>query len=295
MGAQYPVKALLTRRTVMAGLSTASAFAAIRPASAEEQSALATIEKAHGGRLGVFALDTGSGRILSHRADERFLMCSTFKGLLAGQVLVRVDAGEDSLSRMVPYTGRDLIFTSPVTKAHLGQGAMSVGDLTQAMLEYSDNTAAILLMRSAGGPSGLTTFVRSLGDTVTRSDRYEPFSNHHDGALDTTSPRAIVGTVHQLLLGETLAPAAQAKLEDGMRACKPGIRRIRASLPSDWVIGDRPGENIGDESNDYAIVRPPGHPPLIVAVYCNAPKTTTADREAAIREAGGVFVQWAQG
>jgi len=51
-----------------------------------------------GGRLGVFAIDTASGRTLAHRADERFLMCSTFKGLLAAQVLSRVDSGQEQLS-----------------------------------------------------------------------------------------------------------------------------------------------------------------------------------------------------
>lgn len=279
----------------MAGLSMVSAFAAIRPAAAQTAPSFAAIEGRHGGRLGVFALDTGSGRTLAHRADEQFLMCSTFKGLLAGLILARVDAGQENLSRMIPYTDSDLIFTSPVTKAHVGQGAMSVGDLMQAILEYSDNTAAILLMRSAGGPSGLTTFVRRLGDTVTRSDRYEPLSNHYSGKLDTTSPRAMVGSAQKLLLSDVLTPESKAMLEAGMKACKPGVRRIRASLPAGWTIGDRPGENVTEESNDYAIVRPPGRAPLMIAVYYNAPNTKIGDREAVIREAGDAFVKWAQG
>ena len=79
-----------------------------------------------------------------------------------------------------------------------------------------------------------------------------------------------------------------------MRACKPGVRRIRASLPSDWVIGDRPGENVVEESNDYALMRPPGRAPLVIAVYYDAPNTKIADREAVIREAGDAFVKWAQ-
>jgi beta-lactamase class A len=285
----------MTRRSAMAGWSVVSALAAVRPALAQESPSLATIESRHGGRLGVFALDTGSGRTLAHRADERFLMCSTFKGLLAGLVLARVDAGQENLTRMIPYTESDLIFTSPVTKAHVGQGAMSVGDLTQAILEYSDNTAAILLMRSAGGPVGLTRFVRNLGDTVTRSDRYEPLSNTYSGVLDTTSPRAVAGSAHKLLLGDTLQPRSRARLEGGMKACKPGVRRIRASLPPDWEIGDRPGENVVEESNDYAIVRPSGRAPFVVSIYYDAPKTTIADREAVIREAGAVFLEWAQG
>ena len=128
-------------------------------------------------RLGIFAIDTGSGRTPSHRADERFLMCSTFKGVLVAQVPARVDTDKEQLDRLVHYTEKDLIFTSPVTKANLARGVMSVGELCQATLEESDNTAAILLMRSVGGPAALTQFLRGLGDTVTRSDRYEPESN----------------------------------------------------------------------------------------------------------------------
>jgi beta-lactamase class A len=265
------------------------------PLFAASESPIADIERREGGRLGVFAVDTGSGQILTYRANERFLMCSTFKGLLASLIYARVDAGQENLSRMVPYTDRDLIFTSPITKANVGKGEMSVGDLTQAALVYSDNTAAILLMRSAGGPVGLTKFLRSLGDTVTRSDRYEPASNQYSGSLDTTSPRAIIGAAHKILLGDVLKPESRARLEAGMIACKPGVRRIRASLPEGWIIGDRPGENVTEESNDYAIVRPPDRAPLLVAIYYDAPKTSTADREATIREAGSVFAKWASG
>ncbi|GAB0120187.1 beta-lactamase [Acidisoma sp. 7E03] len=260
-------------------------------AAAAPASPFVEIERRHGGRLGVFAVDGGSGRSLAHRADERFLMCSTFKGLLAAQTLARVDAGKDDLSTMVPYTRSDLIFTSPITKTNLAKGAMSVGDLTQAMLGYSDNTAAILLMRRAGGPTALTAFLRGIGDRVTRSDRYEPLSNQVDGVLDTTSPRAIVGSAHAILLGTVLTPASRARLEAGMVACKPGVRRIRAAFPADWSIGDRPGENLTEESNDYAILRPPGRPPLLVAIYCDAKGQSRAAREATIREASAVIAQ----
>jgi beta-lactamase class A len=237
------------------------------PLLAAAESPIADIERRYGGRLGVYAIDTGSGRTLAYRADERFLMCSTFKGLLAALVLSRVDAGKEELDRRVPYTKKDLIFTSPVTKANVGEGAMSVEGLCQAVSEVSDKTAAILLMRSSGGPTGLTTFVRSLGDTVTRSDRYEPASNKYSGMLDTTSPRAIAGSAQKLLLGDVLSPKSRGQLEAWMIACQPGLKRIRAALPSDWIAGDRPGTSVEEESNDYAIVRPPGRAPLLVATY----------------------------
>jgi beta-lactamase class A len=77
------------------------------------EAAIAEIETRNGGRLGVFAVETGSGRTLAHRADERFLMCSTFKGLLAAQVLSRVDSGQETLTRLVPYSEKTLFLHLP--------------------------------------------------------------------------------------------------------------------------------------------------------------------------------------
>jgi beta-lactamase class A len=193
----------------------------------------------------------------------------------------------------VPYDDKDMIFTSPVTKAHLGQGGLPVETLCQATMEVSDNTAAVLLMRSIGGPAALTRFVRGLGDTVTRSDRYEPVSNEYSGVLDTTSPRAMVATIRTILLGNVLQPESREKLETWMIACKPGLGRLRAALPADWIAGDRPGTNEDEETNDCAIVRPPERAPLFVAAYYDAPKLGMEPREAVLREVGQAFLKWA--
>ena len=276
----------------MFGLPLLIGMGAAPPLYAAESS-MAEIERRYGGRLGVFAVDTGSGRTLSHRADERFLMCSTFKGILAAQVLARVDAGKEQLGRLVHYTGKDLIFTSPVTKANVGRGAMPVGALCQAIVEESDNTAAILLMRSVGGPAALTQFLRGLGDTVTRSDRYEPESNKYSGLLDTTTPRAITTAARSILLGNVLSSRSRAQLENWMIACKPGLNRLRAVLPADWQAADRPGTSVEEETNDYALVRPPGRAPLLIAAYYDAPGVSMDSREAVLREAGTVFAKWA--
>lgn len=282
-----------TRRSVAFSLPLLLGMGVAAPLFAAE-SPIADIERRYGGRLGVFAIDTGSGRTLAYRADERFLMCSTFKGLLAAQVLSRVDSGKESLERLVHYTEKDLIFTSPVTKANVMRGAMPVGDLCRAIVEVSDNTAAILLMRSVGGPQSLTRFVRSLGDNVTRSDRYEPKSNAYSGMLDTTTPRAIATSASRILLGDVLSVQSRRQLEEWMVSCKPGLNRIRAALPADWLAGDRPGTSVEEETNDYAIVRPPGRAPLLIAAYYDAPGVSMELRETVLREAGQVFVAWAR-
>ncbi len=278
---------VLTRRQMTAGLSMLLAAPAVAA-----DNGLAEIERRRGGRLGVFALDTGSRRTLAHRADERFVMCSTFKALLAAQVLSRVDAGQESLSRMIPYGEKDLIFTSPVTKAHVGEGALSVGTLCEAIVEVSDNAAAVLLMRSVGGPPELTRFIRSLGDNVTRSDRYEPDSNLYSGELDTTTPRAILVSARAILLGHVLKSPSRDMLEGWMIAAKPGLNRLRAAFPRDWIAGDKTGTSTAEETNDFALVRPPGRAPLLVAAYYDAPKLDADAREAVLREVGAAFVKW---
>jgi beta-lactamase class A len=169
--------------------SPLSAFA--KPVRSPEEQ-LAAIEIGIGGRLGVAALDTESGRKFGHRASELFAMCSTFKFLLAACILNRVDTGKEDLKRLIPYNQKDLLEYAPVTQVHVQEGKMTVGDLCAAAIEVSDNTAANLLLAQVGQAAGLTRFVRSLGNEVTRLDRTEPELNSALPAdpRDTTSPAA---------------------------------------------------------------------------------------------------------
>jgi beta-lactamase class A len=77
------------------------------------------IEATRGGRLGVAVLDSGTGHRVAHRGDERFPMASTFKLLLAGATLSRVDAGTESLDRRIRFGREDLVTYSPVTERHV--------------------------------------------------------------------------------------------------------------------------------------------------------------------------------
>lgn len=230
--------------------------------------------------------------MLAHRADERFLLCSTFKGVLAALVLSRVDAGPDTLANLVRYGEKDLVAHSPVTSAHVGQGALPVGVLCSAILRFSDNAAANLLLARVGGPAVLTAYVRRFGDPVTRFDRYEPVAAERSGILDTTSPRAIVGTARAVLLGDVLSPKSRVRLERSMAACEAGAARLRASFPPSWTAGDRTGTGDG-ACNDYAIARRPGRAPLIMAAYHDAPRMEIAAQEAVLREVGSAIVTWA--
>ena len=286
------VTPFLTRRNLVAGTSALLATRAAA-SSPDKAAPIAAIEARHGGRLGVFVLDTGSGRVLAHRADERFLLCSTFKGVLAAMVLSRVDAGHDDLSHSVAYGEQDLLPPSPVTSAHVKEGTLSVGALCEAILLVSDNAAANLLLARVGGPPALTTFARGLGDQVTRFDRYELAAGQRSGDLDTTTPRAIVQTARTMILGDALSAASRVRLEEWMVACRVGKTRLRASFPPAWVTADRTGTGDG-ACNDYAMVRRLRGEPLVMAAYYDAPGMDMAAQEAVLREVGSTIVAWAR-
>ncbi|HRG94750.1 MAG TPA: class A beta-lactamase [Polyangiaceae bacterium] len=239
------------------------------PLRRPEPPSFAAIEASVGGRVGVFALDTHSGRQLGHRADERFAMCSTFKWVLAAAVLSRVDRRELSLEERVPFSEADLLEYAPATRRALPSGGMSVGELAKAAVTVSDNTAANLLLKKVDGPSGLTRFMRSLGDGVTRLDRDEPTLNTNEPGdpRDTTSPRAMVGLLRGLLCGDALSPAGRARLLEWLRACETGRARLRAGVPAEWTVGDKTGTGRRGAANDVAIAAPPGRAPVLIAAY----------------------------
>lgn len=70
------------------------------------KAAFARLERRFDARLGVYAIDTGNGRSITHRPDERFAYASTCKALLAAVMLDRYSLRQ--LDRLVRYDRNDL-------------------------------------------------------------------------------------------------------------------------------------------------------------------------------------------
>lgn len=254
---------------------------------------IAAVESRLGGRIGVAALDSGSGKRVDYRADQRFPMCSTFKFLAAAAVLKRVDEKKEKLDRFVPYAAKDILEYAPVTKAHLGEGGMTLGALCAAAIEQSDNTAGNLLLDAIGGPSGLTNFARNLGDSTTRLDRKEPELNsvNPGDERDTTTPAAMLVCMRQLLIGTTLSPSSCHQLEAWLQANETGAAMIRAGVPKDWLVGDKTGRGASGATNDIAMMRPPGRAPILLTIYSMGSTATPPDRAAAIAEVAKIVTE----
>ncbi|MFI5589791.1 class A beta-lactamase [Amycolatopsis sp. NPDC051758] len=244
-------------------------------ATAQPQPDFAPLERDFDARLGVYAVDTGSGREVTHRADERFGYASTHKAFSAGAVLQRTSL--PGLDKVLKYPRADLQPNSPVTEKHVATG-ISLRDAMDAALRYSDNTAANLLFRELGGPAGLAAALRGIGDTTTHVDRIEPGLNDlaPGDIRDTSTPRAMAGSLRAFTLGTALPPEKRTVLTDMMRANTTGGALIRAGAPAGWAVADKTGTGEYATRNDIAVVWPPGRAPIVLVVMTDK---KTADAE----------------
>ncbi len=289
----------LSRRTLLLGglCSAGLAWAAqSNPAAAlksdtEAAAALAEIEQRSGGSLGLYAIDTGSGRTLGYKEAQRFAMASTFKLPLAAAVLHRNDQAPGVLDQRLRFTKADLITHSPVTAAHLARGFITARQACEATVQVSDNAAANLLLPLVGGPAGLTAFLREhCGDSVTRLDRNEPSLNTNlpGDPRDTTTPKAMVQTTKALLTGDVLAAPSRQQLITWLEGATTGFERLRAGLPKGWRTGDKTGTGSNGATNNVAITWPPSRAPIVLAVYLNGSKQPPATLDAAHAQAAAV-------
>jgi beta-lactamase class A len=257
----------MNRREVLC--STLALLASPALAQRVAISALADYERESGGRIGVYAKNIKTGKEISWRAHERFVMCSSFKASLAASILARVDRGQARLDERIAYGPADLLEWAPAAKQNLAKGAMSVAQMCEAAVELSDNTCANALLARFGGPSALTAYWRSIGDTVSRLDHNEPELNRTPLGRpeDTTAPAAMAGNLQKLILGNALSPASREQLTSWMLGCKTGDNRLRAGLPKDWRIGDKTGNNGKDAAADIAVTWVTPGEPLVICAY----------------------------
>ncbi|MFH8529136.1 serine hydrolase [Streptomyces tendae] len=216
--------------------TTAPAPSAPLSAAPPDDPDLALLERRCGGRIGVRALDTGSGATMSLQGRERFLTASTAKLPLAAAVLDRATTGT------------------------------TVADLCDASLTVSHNTATNLPLGLLGGPTVVTAFAPGLDDATTRFHRNEPqlnVSTGPDDERDTPTPAAIVESMRAVPLGGGLQPAGREWLTTSLVANTTGDATIRAGVPAGWLIGDRTGTGAQGERNDVGIVLPPDRAPLV--------------------------------
>ncbi|MFQ6327645.1 class A beta-lactamase [Nocardia sp. CWNU-33] len=229
---------------------------------------IADLEMRYESQIGLFAVDTATDKTVSNSANQRFPLLSTFKTLAVAALLKAHPLDTGYFDRVIQFTEADLVANSPVTSTKVATG-MSVAELSEAAITRSDNTAANLLLRELGGPAEVTAFLRTLGDQVSRLDRWEPELNSTvpGDPQDTTTPAALAADYRALVLGDALGSPERDRLISWLKANTTGNKRIRAGVPANWTTGDKTGTGAYGCLNDVAITWPDGgRAPIVIAV-----------------------------
>lgn len=241
---------------------------------------IVALTKLSEGTVGVAIRHLETGRSVSVSGAEPFPMASTFKVPVAVQVLSRVDRGELRLDSMIAVQPGDLHPGSgTLTELFNNPGVvLSVRNLLELMLRISDNSAADLMLRAAGGARAVDARLAALGvrgirvdrptvrliadyigvrnlatDTVSPS-RFEELAaaisdSAHQAAArtferdprDTATPDGMAALLTTVWRGEALSRGSTALLLDIMYRCLTGSARIRGLLPPDTRVAHKTG------------------------------------------------------
>lgn len=284
----------------------AATLCAADPGFERLQNEVARLAAISDGEVGLSAVHLDSGRRVSLHPDDRFPMASTFKVPVAVQLLSRVDRGEIKLDQMITLQPGDL---------HPGSGTLtnlfnkpgvelSVRNILELMMLISDNSAADISLRLAGGAEAVTSKMRELGIpgiNVNRSTAYlisdwlgaslppekdwtpEVFRAayaavtpqqravandrfNHD-PRDTAQPAAMETLLEKIYARNVLKPETSDLLLDIMSRCQTGEARIRGFLPPKTAVAHKTG-SIGGSINDVGIVTLPdnaGH--VVISLF----------------------------
>jgi beta-lactamase class A len=260
------------------------------PTAPSADPVFAQLESTFDARLGVYALDTGTGRALAYNADERFAYASTVKALLAGVVLDATTDGE--LDTRVEYDSGDILDYAPITTQHLSTG-MTLRELADAAVRYSDNTAANLLLDRIGGPAGLDAALSAIGDDTTQVDREEPSLNEATpgDTRDTSTPRAFATDLERFVLGDALDAGDRSTLTAWLVGNTTGDDLIRAGVPADWTVGDKTGTAGYGTRNDIAVLWPTDGAPVVLAIFSSRAAAGADHDDALIAQATRVALE----
>ncbi|WP_188067324.1 BBI family class A beta-lactamase [Brevibacillus brevis] len=286
----FTAKTIFLTLLTLAGCSSAETPVAKKetPASAMDIK-FAALEKQFGARLGVYAIDTETDLAVAYRQDERFAFASTYKALAAGAVLHQKPLEE--LDKVITYTKDDLVTYSPITEKHVATG-MTLREVADAAVRYSDNTAGNLLFKELGGPKGFESALRQIGDGVTKSERYETELNEAkpEDLRDTSTPKALVTSLRAYTVGNALSSDKQKILIEWLQGNTTGAKLIRAGVPKDWIVGDKTGAASYGTRNDIGIIWPPNKKPIVIAVLSSRDKQDATYDDALIAEATKIVV-----
>lgn len=308
------------KRSLLAALLLISSQAFAEQAITSTQnltSLLSSLTEELVGVIGVAAQQPGSPVTVLVNGDQPFPMASTYKVPIAITLLRRVDRGELSLSQLISVEDDGVVFSQIIASAFPHSGAsLSLANLIEVMITYSDNTATDLCLALAGGPAAVTATMRELGIEGLRVDRstaailkdfYDieagrdglaeviatarrdpqrvdaPRADFEADERDQSTPQAMLSLLIALRAGNTMSTASTDFLLGAMSRTVTKPDRLGLLLPRNTKIRHKTG-TVGGVANDVGFISLPNGGEFTIVVFSKSSNTPPADRERAVAE-----------
>ena len=305
-------------------IAATSPAAATDPALARLEQQIEYVSHATDGVTGVDAVHIETARSVALRGAEAFPMASAFKLPVAVQILSLVDDGKLTLDQMVPLAPPDLHPGSGrLTELFFHPGvSLSIANLLELAIVISDNTAADILLREAGGPAAVTAKMRALGlggirvdrstallisdwqgaknlppesqwsreiweklyDAVPEGDHMRARRAEMKDPRDTATPGDMTKLLLRIWKRDVLTPESARVLLDMMDRCQTGKSRIKGLLPFGTDVAHKTG-SLGGVANDIGFITLPGDAGHIaISVFTKSANKPEEASEKAIAE-----------
>ncbi len=202
-------------------------------------------------------------------------MQSVFKLPLALTILHQVEQGKFSLDQPIPFQKSDLILPRPYSplQSKYPQAGVDVPlrELLQMTVSRSDNTAADILLRLAGGPKIVGDYVASLGVTgfQLRDDERALHRDHSLQYRNWFEPRGAVQLLRIIADHSPLTVEHTVLLLQWMSASSG---QLGADLPDGTGVAHKTGHSDVDRgvaaaTNDIGLITLPDGRQLAIAVF----------------------------
>lgn len=222
-------------------------------------------------------------------------MQSVFKLPLALTILHQVEQGKFSLDQSIRFQPEDLILPKPYSPLQdkYPQAGVDVPlrTLLQMTVTLSDNTAADILLRLAGGPKAVGDYIAALGVTGFHLQDGER-ALHSDHSLQYRNwfePQGAVQLLRTISDHSPLTTEHTGLLLDWMRSSRAS--RLGADLPEGTTVAHKAGTSDVDDgvaaaTNDIGLITLPDGRQLAIAVFVTDSTADEATRVKVIARIG---------
>jgi beta-lactamase class A len=239
------------------------------------------------GKVGVAALILESGQHAALNGSSHFPTQSVYKLPIVLAALQKVDQGTLRLDQTLDI--RPDVYVpnnkySPLRDQFPQGTRKTIRELIDYALVESDGTASDVLLKLAGGPEAVTTYLKSLGvnDFVVANAEHD--MNWQTQYDDWCTPEAAVQILGIVQKGALVSAASRALVLQDLEKSKPGINRIRRLLPSGTIVADKTGasgtqNSIAAATNDIGLVTLPDGRHLALAIFVSDSTAPAATRD----------------